>query len=293
MHESPISFYVLGAQKCATTWLYQSLRAQAGVHVSRHKQEDLYVGGTEYARLGWAGFLETMGTWPAGAGVGDVSVNYLYDPRSASALYEVSPQARLIILLRNPVDRFTSAFHWNYRKNQLQGTLAEAAKCVLDHRCEPGDLYHELFARGLYGEQLERYLACFPADQFFIVNQEAELKQNPEEVYRRIVGLLGVEAGDLPEAVHTRPKQASGHRWLMQLERMQPHSRYVAESVNRLHQWLRRRGADEAEALDPVLRERLAERYQDDHQKLLGLLEGIPSTQVSPLESFRSWLTRP
>lgn len=285
-----LEFFVIGAQKCATTWLYQCLRAHPGVHVSRHKEEAFYVGGDEYERQGHAAFMDSIGTGPPHALSGDVSVNYLIDPQSPASLKAHFPQARIVAILRNPVDRFVSAYHWYYRKNEIQESLSDCVQNVLD--MDAGALVRktqDLWQRGLYGKQLKRYLEVFQANQMLILNQETEL-QDAQAAFAKVCQFIGADASVMPAIANSRPKQYSGNRLLVGLERKFPNSRYVAEGVNRAHQLICRFKGTEAVSLDPSLRQALLEKYRPDIEQLISNVENMPADQVSPLASFKAWL---
>ena len=102
------------------------------------------------------------------------------------------PEARLIYMIRDPLERI--AAHWvhNYAKRREKGTLAE----TLTH---PNTSY---VTRSLYAMQLERFLAFYPREQV-LVFQQSELRYKRMETLRRIFGFLGVD----PDYTHPRFEQ--------------------------------------------------------------------------------------
>ena len=119
------------------------------------------------------------------------------------------PNARLIALLRNPVERAFS----HYQHEVAFGREPLSFEEAIDREDERmrGELEHMLrdpsyfshawwnytyVARGRYAEQLERWLAAFPRDQLLVLLTD-ELAADTAGTYRRVLDFLGAEAQDL------------------------------------------------------------------------------------------------
>jgi hypothetical protein len=132
-------------------------------------------------------------------------------------LREIAPEARLIVLLRNPVDRAYS--HFLLERSRGDETLEFAA--ALD--AEPERLHGEeaklsrdpsyiskahkhasYLARGNYARQLERWFDAFPREQVHIVRSE-DLYQRSAETLSRVTAFLGISpVPSMPFAVHNQ-----------------------------------------------------------------------------------------
>jgi hypothetical protein len=141
--------------------------------------------------------------------VGEASPSYLFHPLAPERVARLLPDARLIALLRNPVDRAFS--HYQHEVALGREPLSfEAAVDREDERMQ-GELdrmlrdpsYFSLawwnytyVARGRYAEQLERWFASFPREQLLVLFTE-ELSADTARTYRRVLGFLGVGVRDL------------------------------------------------------------------------------------------------
>jgi hypothetical protein len=143
----------------------------------------------------------------AGAGCIEATANYLFHPLVPERMASVIPEARLVVLLRNPVDRAISHYAMSVRSGvedlPLETAIATEAERIAPSLAaatagEPshGRLmeyeYHSYVTRGLYAEQLRRWYEHFDRSQVFVQRSE-DLFADPESVCRRILSFLGLE----------------------------------------------------------------------------------------------------
>jgi hypothetical protein len=147
---------------------------------------------------------------------GEASPFYLYHPHAARRIKETLPQAKLIVLLRNPVDRAYSHYGMNVSKKTIKDPLTgrplerealsfedaieaederlrgEWKKMVADenYRSIPLQLY-SYKARGLYLKQLQMWLEHFPREQLLVLHSE-EFAAQPGEVFTRVLEYLNL-----------------------------------------------------------------------------------------------------
>lgn len=97
--------------------------------------------------------------------VGEASHSYLYDPGAAAEIRRYVPEARLIAILRNPVDRAYSHFLHMLRTGvEPAGDFAQALR-EDEAGAHNGRSFQDYIGRGLYCDQLKRYLEIFPREQ--------------------------------------------------------------------------------------------------------------------------------
>jgi Sulfotransferase domain len=143
--------------------------------------------------------------------VGEASPGYLFHPLAPERVREIVPDARLIVLLRDPVDRALSHYHHEVALGREPLSFEEAldAEPERTHGEEEriardvGYFSHAWWdytyvARGRYAEQLERWLAVFRRDQLLVVATE-ELAADTAGTYRRVLEFIGASARDLDE----------------------------------------------------------------------------------------------
>jgi hypothetical protein len=210
---SPVpNFLLLGAAKCGTTSLAHYLTQHPDVFFSTPKEplffEADYEKGLDHY---WATYFRG---WSGQRAIGEGRVWNLYLPFVAARIRESLPEARLVAILRDPVERAYS--HWWQRYSRGQESLDFAAAVTADRaRIERGEGFEGeegarrwneglvrgespstdhrvLLDLGFYAEQLERYRALFPAAQLQVVFYE-DLAQRLPAMMSEIFGFLGVD----------------------------------------------------------------------------------------------------
>ena len=242
MTDADLRFFVLGAQKSATSWLYYCLRDHPEVVLPSAKIEHGYLGSPLYEEKGHAWYLDRFPEAPAGAVGGDVAVDYLLDPDAPAAIAAHVEGPRLVALLRNPVDRLVSAYFWSLRKNQLDNEpldthlgffLNQGVGFPERHQNRFVD---ELVTRGFYGQQLEPYIDRFGEDSLLVILYD-EVKEDPARVVERVYRHIGVDPAFVPDSLGTRPKVNTRNRAVIALERLTK-GRKLARVTDRMHRLL-------------------------------------------------------
>ena len=288
------TFLLLGAAKCGTTSLAHYLSQHPDVYFSEPKEplffEAEYEKGLEHY---WETYFRG---WRGQRAVGEGRVWNLYLPFVAPRIRESLPHARLIVLLRDPVERVHS--HWWHRYSRGQESLGLAAALEADRaRIERGEgfvgeegshrwragLYRDgpstghrvLLDLGFYAEQLERYRALFPAAQCKVVLHE-DLAADPPREMRELFGFVGVDPDVLvtdttvrnrrPERVRSpMARRALFAARALGLRRLVPRRLRTLE-----HALLER--PEQRPALDPGLRRELVAYYESHNARLERLL---------------------
>lgn len=196
-------FVVLGAQKAGTSSLFRYLAAHPSVVPALRKEVhyfDLHHGrGERWYRAHFPPLLSKGDRL-----VGEGTPYYLFHPRVPERLRALLPEAKLLVLLRDPVDRAFS--HWQWERRHGRETLDfDDALAAEDARLAPElarweaepDAYAPVHhrwaykARGRYAEQLERWLAVFPREQLYVERSE-RFFADTETVFREVVDFLGL-----------------------------------------------------------------------------------------------------
>lgn len=200
-------FVIAGAPRCGTTWLYHLLARHPGVYMAAPARpepkfflvDELHARGLDwYSRTWFAGA-------PPGVVCGEKSTNYLESAAAARRMAASVPLARLVFILRDPVERAWSNYLWS-RMNGLEAESFERALELEDARersLAPDQRFsrpHAYFSRGLYAELLAPWLARFPRERILYLRCE-DIPRRPEGLASRLHAFLGVEA---------RPQDATG-----------------------------------------------------------------------------------
>jgi Sulfotransferase family len=177
----PPEYVGIGAQRCGTSWWYDSMRRHPRVERSPlgkeiHYFDRFWQGNTpddlaaEYASL----FPR-----PPGQVCGEWTPRYLADFWAAPLLHKAAPGARLLVMLRDPVARYRSAVARLHRLAEERGSRVLLASVS------------DATWRGFYYAQLRRWLEFFPAEQVLVLQFERCVEDPVTEMERtwRFIGL--------------------------------------------------------------------------------------------------------
>ena len=198
-------FLILGAQKAGTTALYAYLRWHPEITGPSFKEVSFF--DRHYVR-GERWYRAHLPARPRGI-VGEASPSYLFHPLAPERVARMLPDARLIALLRNPVDRAFSHYQHEVALGRESLSFEEAIDRE-DERmrgevermlADPSYFSHAWWnftylARGRYAEQLERWFASFPQEQLLVLLTD-ELAADTGATYRRVLDFLRVDASEL------------------------------------------------------------------------------------------------
>ncbi|BCS33190.1 deacetylase sulfotransferase [Luteitalea sp. TBR-22] len=236
-------FVIIGTQKGGTSSLYQYLAMHPDV-LPAFKKEVHYFGW-EYARgprwyrahfpLAWArdAHARRLGT---PAVTGEATPYYLFHPHVPGRMHALVPEARVLVLLRDPVSRALSSYRHQVRQGRetrplLQAMTEEHATLAGEvARLEADPLYkgeaHRHFSyvsRGFYADQLERWFAVYPREQILVLRSEDFFRETAS-VYARVVEFLGLRpwapSAFTPynvarsQALRVEPDEAATRAWL-------------------------------------------------------------------------------
>ncbi|MFH0947242.1 MAG: sulfotransferase domain-containing protein [Planctomycetota bacterium] len=182
-------FLIIGAQKSATCTLYFNLRRHPKLHLPE-------TGGglNEVHFFDWEHHWERGVGWyreqfePVAMLQGEKTPEYISQLKCHARMHATVPRARLILSLRNPVDRAYS--HWNHF-NQIHEESQEWGWIVRPFE-EAIESTPDIVRRGDYIDQVEHLLRFYPRQQLHVVIAE-RLRKNPGLELNRICDFLGVE----------------------------------------------------------------------------------------------------
>jgi len=196
-------FLGLGTQKGGTTTLHRLMGQHPDVYVPACKEvhffDKNYSAGEDWYREHFQGAHTTQCC-------GEITPFYLFHPDVPGRIYQLIPKARLIVLLRDPVERAISqVFH--AQRLGFEPLPVDEALAAEQNRLATGDPYsfqkHSYLSRSLYLEQLDRYEALFPSEQLLILRSE-DLFNTPERVWQELLNFLQLKPikwpGALPRA---------------------------------------------------------------------------------------------
>lgn len=220
------SFLVIGAQRAGTTTLFDALRRHPDI--VRPTPREPVIAGKEvrffdknfwrdvdwYRSFFQPSVRQRLGLLRGTELVaGESTPYYLFHPIVPERVAATIPDVRLIALLRNPIERAYSHYQLARRNGREKLSFAEAVAVeekrlagtekklrdpqarVWHHRA------HSYVARGLYADQLERWLAYFPREQLLVLRAE-DLFAQPDRILTEVLAFLGLRPLPLAKARH-------------------------------------------------------------------------------------------
>jgi hypothetical protein len=124
--------------------------------------------------------------------VGEASVIYLWSPTAAANIAARIPGARILMVLRDPVDRLFSQYLDNLTSGQVRVSFRDYIEAALRHRSGLLGIYRPSLEFGEYCEQVKRYLRLFPRERIHIVLYD-DFRQSPAECLSGIFRFLDVD----------------------------------------------------------------------------------------------------
>jgi Sulfotransferase domain len=196
------TFLIIGAMRSGTTSLTRYLRAHPEVCMAMHKEvhffDQQFDRGTDWYRSCFRCHHEGHETFEA-------TQNYMYDEASLRRMADVVPAARLVAILRNPVDRAYSHYWLNRARNREPLEFREALKAEPD-RLADGSLHdrflYSYIDRGRYARQLLEVESLYPKDHMHVVLFE-DLRDTPAEAFRDVCRFLDIDDSVVPPNLGT------------------------------------------------------------------------------------------
>jgi len=200
-----LRFVGIGAAKCATTWTYRVLASHPLVRFPAGKEVNFW---NKSAPRDMVWYDEVMAAADSTVVAGEISVSYVHiGVASIRELQEYSPDVRLFMNVRHPVDRAWSRAKMHVRK---QGAaLADLSEAQLMENVFGG----KNVKTGDYATTLDRWLSVFPSEQMLITRFD-DVATQPALAIGRLQSHLGIVAdqppasaaeADVPQSTENRP----------------------------------------------------------------------------------------
>lgn len=236
------NFIIIGAQKSGTTSLENYIVQHPQVIPAIKKETHFWYRDFEKG-INW--YLAHFPPIPKSQNfiTGEATPNYLENYQSAERIYNVFPEVKLLVILRNPVDRAFSQYnHWlrlNWDDRSFETAINSELEILSKNPEKPqGDKNYwqqtgNYIGRGIYVEFIKKWLAVFPREQILILKGE-NLYQKPVETMKEVFEFLGLPEHQLPEYRKLNP----GHYSPINDEMRQKLSEYFQPYNQRLEKYL-------------------------------------------------------
>ena len=181
-----VDFIGLGAQKAGTSWLYTCLYEHPGVYAP---VKEIHFFSRDRFKKGIDWYMAQFAKKPAGTIAGEFSTSYLNHPEVPARIAKHCPNAKLIAVLRNPVERAYSEYRNAIKAGEIPKKIT--FREYLEYR-------PEALERGLYFKQLSRYYEYFSRVQLHVAIYE-DSKKDPLEFVKAVYTFLEIDPEFVPK----------------------------------------------------------------------------------------------
>jgi len=222
-------FLIIGAARSGTTSLYEYLIKHPSIMPAVGKE--IYFFDKKFNRGGnwYKSFFATKLTKSRLESIqkgkcitGEATPRYLYHPHSPNRVYDLIPKVKLIVLLRNPIDRAYSHYQMEKEHEHEELTFEEATQQEEDRvredmkRMDTDENFYSVnfyrksyLTRGIYVNQLKRWFKKFPREQFRIIKSEDFYEKTPK-IYQQVLDFLGLPKFELKSFKAYKMRKYSG-----------------------------------------------------------------------------------
>lgn len=296
-------FFVVGAAKAGTSSLYGYISQHRQIFMPDLKEPHFF---SEWhpptpTPQNFGEYLSLFTDVPKGVRAGEASTSYLCSLVAPQAIKRFQPNAKIVVVLRNPVERAYSQY-WNHVRDHVEPLSFEEALEAEPERVASGWWcgYHYVGC-GLYAEQVSRYLDTFGADSVRVYLFE-DLVRDAEDVCRNLFSFLGVDPGQSIEKLGARnrsgpPKSMLVSRLLhkatglFRLSQKQLYRAGLKRSPlpvfwrRSAKEWLQARNTAQTPKMDARTRENLQDVFEKDILRLQGVIRRDLSSWLEPESS--------
>lgn len=287
-----VDFLIIGAQKSGTTSLYNWLARHPSIILPSEKEvhffsrENNYIQGDKFL----SAYFKIKDNRKI-TGFADVQLLFLDD--MAKKVYDYLPSVKLIVVLRNPIDRAYSAY-WFARRNGIEKRQSFEDAITDELQGISSETLHKQEAmsylkHGYYAEQLESYLEFFEKKNIKAVFTE-KLRDNPKITFLKVLEFLNCSTNEyaLSNVDFSKLSNTSSIpkiRWLQQMlhtQDSQLKNRFRNIFSNSQRKWIREYFLNKIgqvnlrsynyKPMSGDTRILLREHYKDHNQKLKNLL---------------------
>jgi hypothetical protein len=209
-----LDFLIIGAQKCATTTLFEHLRGHPDIAMPLEKEVPFFCDDNcsfeDWSEFSARNFADanTRQLW------GKATPQYMSDPSAAERIHSLMPDTKLVAILRDPVERCWSHFRMGQRRETESRDFAVVIDELLTSECQKqsrtlalpahedgyeseGDFY---VAWSEYGRILSDFSNRFGSQQLLVLYTE-ELESDPEGTLDRLLSFVGLQPGYRPPSL--------------------------------------------------------------------------------------------
>lgn len=280
------NLFIVGASKSGTTTLYHYLKKHLQVFMP---EDELYKEPAFFSikgeKMGYEKYIDIFkNAQSSHKYIGEASTAYLTDDVAAKRIYDYNKDSKIIVLLRNPVDRAYSLYNWMVQEGYEYSLNFEIAlkkelyrkQKKIPNFFEPEYYWNYMyFASGLYYEQVKRYFELFNSENIKVIIFE-DMVKDIQKTYQEVSSFLEIEYQEID--IEKENESQSVYLPLLSF-----FGRKVTSRINRVFKFKKKKIRDyliyrlqkkvKPKKLNVETREKLLMFYAEDIQKLEKLLD--------------------
>jgi len=198
------NFLIIGAQKAGTTWLADKLRQHPDIFIPRRELHFFNLKKNFEKGIEW--YEHQFKGAKSGQKIGEKAPNYLWITSEAEnqqarrqqhradihrSIHQYLPKAKLIVVVRDPVRRATSAIN-HYRRQGEMSPLWAIDEILFGQHKSIAERYG-VFDMGRYYHQLQAYYQCFDSSQIMVVVFEENIARNPKRCLQEVCRFIEID----------------------------------------------------------------------------------------------------
>ncbi len=260
MECSDVTFFMVGCQRCGTTWTDAALREHPQVYLP-HKKQSYFFDRNYDKGIDW--FMERFsGVEPHHLAVGEISTGYCL-PDSVPLMAKHFPDVKLLMVMRNPIDRAYS----NYQSRKTECGWASFEQAV---ETDP-----DLLERGQYADQIDSILSYYPLNQLMLLLYD-DLHSDDRLYLKSVLDFIGIDSDVDSKLIGQRKNAAMFPKTRKALHKLglKPLVSYISKS--RIGDSIRRNRKSKGKAYqqaDPKTREKLVQHFLPYNKRLSTILD--------------------
>ena len=193
-----VDFFIVGAPKAGTTSLYHYLSEHPQVEMSSQKEPDyfsdkaIHEQGMYYAknRVDTLDKYESLFVQKESVVYGEASVSYLFYENVAEDIKKYNPNAKIIIMLRDPIERAFSHYLMDYRLGLISDSFENVLAKISKHK-NAHLFYQQYIEVSKYAKQIQRYLDFFKKENILFIDYE-DFKKNVSKTVDQVYNFLNI-----------------------------------------------------------------------------------------------------
>ena len=252
MPESDNRLFHIGPQKGATTWMYECLKNHPDIRTSA--RDTIHYFDMNYHR--GRTWYDTQFTHGNGSCLFDPTFTYLRAPEASKRISSEFPNAKIMVNLRNPIDR-AFAHYWHEKK---KGAINVRFADILTNY----DWFQTWVEPGLYAARLKPYVDAFGIDNIMVIDM-SDIKNHPNTVLTRVYDFANIAHVPMPKMATTTVNATGARRNIINQGLFKIGNKMTGGNAAQNEMWRTLGGIENQEdAISPELHAQLLDIFMPD-----------------------------